>query len=480
MILDIAELSGRNPWWRNPNAIWHDEHIQRALDSQIHWRPRIFTVNELERNAVYTLRGPRQVGKTTSLKFVIAELLKIIDDPRRVLYLSCDPLDNLHELRVTLLNYLRWARSFTRKHLYIVLDEVTRIGDWQVAIKDLVDHNYLKHSVIVACGSHSLDVRRGAELLPGRRGNYVPPSDRILYPMSFKEFVGAYDPELYANMEARIKDKNFLDAIEELRIFEIELEILLNKYMVTGGFPAAVSNFKKSLEKRISIHPYNDLKYYINGDIMRAKKNPEISRRILNAIIDFMGEPVSINKIARKSNCDPKTAQDYIFVLESMFVINTIPFPDIKTWRPLERKRKKLYLLDPFLLYVGRHMIFEDEDPYELTLKTLNVMKPKILELMVASHLRRLTPRVFYWRTSNGKEVDFVVPVRAKMIGIEIKETPRRKDTAHTLALLNRIPRGGEKLVIITGQTKETLVEQRKIIVPIQLLLYVIDKLFSN
>ncbi len=477
MILDISELSERNPWWLNSDRIWDDGYIRRALKSGISWRPQVFTIGELDRDAVYTLRGPRQVGKTTYLKFLIAELLRKVDDPRRIIYLSCDPIESVSELRETLLNYLRWVRGFTKDRLYIVLDEVTRVTDWQLAVKDLLDHNYLSNSVVLACGSHSLDVRRGAELLPGRRGDYVPPPDRILYPMNFRQFVGAYCPEIFADIERRIKKKRFLKALAELRVFGIDLEILFNKYLITGGFPAAVSNFKRNSEKTMSVHPYNDIKYYIRGDIMRAKKNPEIATKIINAIINTMGDPVSINKIAREANCDPKTAQEYIYVLEAMYIILRIPFPDVNSWTPLERKMKKLYLFDPFLLYTGRHMLLEDEDPYKLTLKTLNRMKPKILELIVAGHLRRITSRLFYWRTSKGKEIDFLAITKDTIIGIEVKETPKYKDTTHALAVLNRIPSRKRKIVIVTGQTKETRINN-KMIIPIPQFLYVIDKLF--
>jgi len=478
MILDISELSERNPWWTNLDRIWNDGYIRRALESGITWRPRIFTIDELNRDAVYTLRGPRQVGKTTYLKFLIAELLKEIDDSRRIIYLSCDPLENVSELRETLLNYLRWVRGFTKDRLYIVLDEVTRVTDWQLAVKDLLDHNYLGNSVVIACGSHSLDVRKGAELLPGRRGNYVPPPDRILYPMSFREFVSAYEPDLFTKIESRIKGKSFLEAIKELRVFRIDLEILFNKYLITGGFPAAISNFKKNAERTISIHPYNDLKYYIRGDIIRAKKNPDLAEKIINITINMMGDPVSINKIAREANCDPKTAQEYVYVLESMYIILRIPYPDINSWTPLERKMKKLYLFDPFLLYTGRHMLFEGEDPYELTFKTLNTMKPKILELATASHLKRITPRLFYWRTTKGREIDFLVTSKNSIIGIEVKETPKYRDTTYALAVLNRIPSRRRKTAIVTGLTRETIINNHQKIIPIPHLLYIINKLF--
>jgi len=477
MIMDISELYERNPWWHDPRRVQDDMHIGRALESEIYWRPKIFKLNELDRDAVYTLRGPRQVGKPTYLKFIVVELLRGVDDPRRVLYLSCDPLESVSDLRGTLLNYLRWIRGFSKERLYLILDEVTRINNWQLAIKDLIDHNYLENSVVIACGSHSLDVRRGAELLPGRRGNYVPPPDRILYPMSFRQFVNAYDPRVFSDIESRVQGKKLSEAIEELRTFQINLESLFDKYLITGGFPAPISNFKKNLERTIDVHPYNDLKYYISGDIVRAEKNPELAKKIINAIIDTMSNPVSINKIAREANCDPKTAQDYIYVLESMFIVLTVPFPNVNYWTPLERKMKKIYIFDPFLVYAGKHMLLEDEDPFKLALKTLNAMKPKILELVVGNHLRRLASKLFYWRTSKNKEVDFIVPKKDVIIGVEVKETPRRRDLPHVLAILNRMPRGGQKIAIVTGLTKDIVIADNEIILPIPLFLYIVDKL---
>ena len=60
---------------------------------------KIFNVSDLGADAIYTLSGLRQVGKTTLIKFLIKDLLNLVEDPKTILYLSCDPIENRGELQ---------------------------------------------------------------------------------------------------------------------------------------------------------------------------------------------------------------------------------------------------------------------------------------------------------------------------------------------------------------------------------------------
>ena len=69
-----VELIDQNPWWRNPKAIEQDNHILELEKSRVKWDPRLRRMFTLDKDIVYTLRGPRQVGKTTLLKNMIRGL----------------------------------------------------------------------------------------------------------------------------------------------------------------------------------------------------------------------------------------------------------------------------------------------------------------------------------------------------------------------------------------------------------------------
>jgi len=72
-----------NPWWSDPARIDSDKDIKAVESSSIKWRQEKIVHFALEKDAIYTLRGPRQVGKTTLLKKMIKNLLKNGVKPQR-------------------------------------------------------------------------------------------------------------------------------------------------------------------------------------------------------------------------------------------------------------------------------------------------------------------------------------------------------------------------------------------------------------
>jgi len=74
----IFDLAEENPWWTNPNLIDGDFHIKTFDASSIKWIPGIKSYINLDvpDYVLYTVRGPRQVGKTTLIKLLIREKLQ--------------------------------------------------------------------------------------------------------------------------------------------------------------------------------------------------------------------------------------------------------------------------------------------------------------------------------------------------------------------------------------------------------------------
>lgn len=115
----------------NPDAIEVDEYISRFKECSVRWVPRIKYFFDLESDAVYTVRGPRQVGKTTLIKLMIRELLREgVRPTRRIFYWTCDLVEGPKELVSILESYIDSVRSLTSERLYIFLDEVSAVRDW--------------------------------------------------------------------------------------------------------------------------------------------------------------------------------------------------------------------------------------------------------------------------------------------------------------------------------------------------------------
>jgi len=177
----IQSLINQNIWWQDKRLISHDPKIRELQSGGLVWRPAVLDEFDLDRFAVYSLRGPRQVGKTTAVKLLIQELLERPGVAKeQVMYFSCDTIDAYKELIELLETYLAHLKKLGlhNKRLAIFLDEITSVKDWQRGIKHLVDTGALEKACVVLTGSNAADLRRAVERLPGRRGGVKTP-DKI-------------------------------------------------------------------------------------------------------------------------------------------------------------------------------------------------------------------------------------------------------------------------------------------------------------
>jgi predicted AAA+ superfamily ATPase len=87
-----------NPWWRDRQSINQDKHIRTFDASKIKWRPPLLKT-PLNEDALHTIKGPRQVGKTTLIKLFIKKLLadeKVSE--KDILFISIDAARTIDEV----------------------------------------------------------------------------------------------------------------------------------------------------------------------------------------------------------------------------------------------------------------------------------------------------------------------------------------------------------------------------------------------
>lgn len=176
----IAEIIGQNPWWKHgAEFIRYDHSLQKA-------KPIFFERRGIEpkKGDIFVLRGPRQIGKTTYLKYTVKKLIENGVPPKDILYLSLDFFTSRREMRNAIDYFINATRDSAE--IYLFLDEITSIEDWNLELKFMADQGITKRGVILATGSSAVKLREKAELLPGRglEGN-----EYYIKPLSFREFV---------------------------------------------------------------------------------------------------------------------------------------------------------------------------------------------------------------------------------------------------------------------------------------------------
>jgi len=409
-------LVRQNQWWKKTDTIEEDYHLGLYKESKIKWQPKLQYEFVLDKDLIYVLRGPRQVGKTTLLKLIIKDLLlKDKVDPRTVFYFACDQggIQNDRSLKDLLETYIDWTRETVKKQrLYIFLDEVTYTKKWSTGVKVVADTGRLKNAVVIATGSHAIDLKHGAERMPGRRGVGIG-LDKIMLPMNFREF-------LFTVLSDLSKKIPFVDCLEpqkvykqcrELTLHQEEINNMFMKYLVSGGFPKPVS--KLFSENRISKDIYELYRHAIVGDLVRMGKREDYFRQISSAILNKMTNPFDWRDIVNETEVGShNTVSDYIFDIEQLFIWNV--FYHIKSIGGKKiafKKRKKIYFKDPFIFHNIRAWCERMPDEWSAS-KEYVENKEKLghlVESIVATHLKSHFEDVFYWRKDSEDEIDFAV-----------------------------------------------------------------------
>ncbi|MEM5821251.1 MAG: AAA family ATPase [Candidatus Aenigmatarchaeota archaeon] len=173
------------------------------------------------------------------MKLLIKKLLEQGIEEKRIFYFRCDKLEDYKELDEVLKTYFEFRKIENINSSFILLDEITFPREWFRTIKFYIDIGYFKNDVLILTGSLSIYLKKEIELFPGRRGFG---KDFVLYPLSFREFIKVFNPELYQKLPKIEKlDLNeiFDKTIKLLPYFD-ELDFLFKKYLKIGGFPICV------------------------------------------------------------------------------------------------------------------------------------------------------------------------------------------------------------------------------------------------
>ena len=428
------DLVDQNKWWRNKTAIQSDKDIANLRRSKIKWEPRMKHFFDWDKDAVYTLRGPRQVGKTTLVKTMIAERLKTTD-PKNVFYYTCNLVDSPKVLAEIVSTYCDSVR-IAGKRAYVFLDEVSSVKDWQNGVKHLADVGKLANVTMVLTGSHSIDVKRNAERLPGRRGTSSQTLDKIMLPMKFAEYVESVNPQLASDImgpvllsaEARkgifgsLLKGEVKEIVKEIVLYSKELQQLFSDYLMTGGIPRVVNEYKVNNEIGEGIY-----KTYVDsvlGDLQRWGKRETYVRQVVGRILDTQGTPVGWNTMRNGTDiASHATVAEYVDYITDTFALLYLYRLDSNRGSPAYEKEKKLFFEDPFFFHSLRAWC-KGLAPFQMCVDYMREERNVacLVESVVADHLVRLSyafskqkqlfdyqTSLFYWRSNKSREVDFVL-----------------------------------------------------------------------
>ena len=258
-------------------------------------------INNENNGMIKVITGIRRCGKS----FLLDPLFKnyLLDkgiDEEHIIKLDLDERKNKKYLDPDVLdNYIR-EKIVDDKMYYVLLDEVQKVSDFESVLNGFLHINNLD---VYVTGSNSKFL--SSDIISEFRGR----GDEIkVYPLSFKEFVDAYDGNKY-------------DA--------------WNEYIVYGGMPNILTKKNDEQKSKYLKDLFNNT--YINDIIERY----DIGRSdvldstidILSSSVGSLSNPLNIaNTFKSKGmgNVSRNTIEQYINYLIDAFMINKVERYDIK------------------------------------------------------------------------------------------------------------------------------------------------------
>lgn len=466
-----SEIISVNPWWKDAKMIRDDPEIQAWEKSKLRIEPRIMhkiTYDfDAENTVVYTLRGTRQIGKTTMIKLQIRKFLNENKLPWNIFYYSFDLCRTPRELVDAVEAYRRIThRMRDGDRCYLFLDEVSTVPNWEDGIKWLVDRNKVSNSTIMATGSDAIDLRKSAKRLSGRRGRITESYDNILPPLKFSEYASTLEPDIKELIDrndllpfqnrlatfSKLANGEIDESVERIRMYQDTLDDLLWRYMYSGGIPLVINS--QASAGLIPEDVYNVYMDSITGEWSRLYRNQDLLKRLGGEIVKSHGGPVSWNNMAQKADISShKTVQDSVQTLSDLFIVLTLYEYNMNNKKPMFRRNKKIYFADPLFFHLFNGWT-KSAGYFDTSTEYLDRddNRGSLIESIVANHLVRLafnsSPnkqkfdhhyRLFYYVEDN-KEVDFVYYDGDKIeVPIEVKyRNKAAKDLGGMYKFLNR------------------------------------------
>jgi len=351
------------------------------LETGVPRRLRIETV----RGKAAVCIGVRRSGKSTYL-FQIIQRLKDSGVPREnILYLNFFD-DRLHNLRqdnlgmITEAYYSLYPEKKNTETVYCFFDEIQAVPGWEPFVDRLMRTE--RCEVYLTGSSAQMLSKEIATQMRGRALSWE------MFPFSFREFLDwkGIDSESTLSTKKRLVVQK---AFEE--------------YWDTGGFPE-VAGLSRDLQIKIHQEYFHAILF---RDLVERHdvSHPKAVTDLAHWLVDNTASLYSVNNLTgylkSLGHKAPKSAvSNYLEWFEDAYFLFTVRIFDASLARS-NTNPKKVYCVDHALVTSVSSGIL--------------VNSGHLLENLVFIALRRLHPKIYYYKTKTGREVDFIVPPRNRV-----------------------------------------------------------------
>ena len=317
----------------------------------------------------YFLFGPRGTGKSTWLteRFPKAQIISLLDPAVR------------RELRAypeRLRNYIQAKPD----RLTVVIDEIQRAPEVLDVVHQLMDEKAPYRFIMTGSSARKLKRNANADLLGGRAVK------RMCHPFLARELGDSFDLD-EALRYGMIPLVRFPKSGTSASVLKTYLDLYIEEELITEGVIRKVDSFFRFLEVASFSH----------------------------------ASVLSASEIAREAEVKRSTVDTYFEILEEMLIISRLPVFSKRAKRRLVG-HDKIYFFD-----AGVFRTLRPRGPLDRATE----IEGACLEGLVYQQLRAWNDyldepnRLYFWRTRNGVEVDFVIYGPKTFRAIEVKNSMR-------------------------------------------------------
>lgn len=320
----------------------------------------------LKGNQSFFLFGPRGTGKTSWAREKIPGGLYIdLLETSAFVDLSARP-ERLEEMIPK--NFADW----------IIIDEVQKVPQLLNEVHRLIEGQHHYKFILTGSSARSLK-KKGVNLLAGRA-------------LSFKMF--------------------------PLTAVELKQDFQLKNSLRFGHLPYVYS---KNNEQAIQDYLEAYTQTYLREEVMQEglTRNVGAFSRFLEVASFSQGGVLNMSEIARETSINRKVIEDYFQILEDLLLAQRVP---VFT----KRAKRKLISHSKFFFFdVGVYQAIRPRGPYDSREETEGAAFETLVyqELQAINHYYNFQYKLYFWRTADKVEVDFVLYGPKGIIAIEVKRS---------------------------------------------------------
>ncbi len=318
----------------------------------------------------------------------------------------------------------------------IIIDEVQKSTNLLDEVKNTVDFNREKYRFILSGSANILLMKKISESLAGR-AVYL-----TLNPMTFGEINMLSPPKildtLFQGKFPKEESKDFA--------FDGPFNLMWKGFMPSLMRFEAPDAILRWWEGYVTTYLERDLRQLSQIDSL-----PDF-RRLMVALALRCGQMLNQTEIARDTGISQPTVHRYINLLETTCLVERLPAFAINRTKRLIKAPKVMWSDPGLVSFLTGHYDFESL----ISSKEAGGIFESMVYLHLSSLAQLLVPksRIFYWRTTTGKKVDFILEWGRKLLAVEVKlsSSPKLSDIENLKLFMEEYPETSACILVHSGK----------------------------